>query len=175
VGLEGNLPRGGYLDLYPTHGSALHLQRQADRPIGQRLLEAGVALPARLELRLLDGVGLAELVQLLGESPEAVEVVVEQFAPVGQADREAPAIELDPGPLGDPVKEANGSPGGEWKLEAPAGGLQRGGVLQLRLDGDSMAHGEGDSWLGMGKGKEKSPAGSPGLGSGGLSLRFREL
>jgi len=145
VGLEGNLPRGGYLDLDPAHGSALHLQRQADRPIGQRLLEAGIALPARLELRLLDGVGLAELVELLGEAPETAEVVVEQFAPVGQADREAPAIELDPGPLGDPVEEADGAPGGEGKPEAPAGGLQGGGVLQLRLDRDSVAHGEDDS------------------------------
>ncbi len=142
MGLEGNLPSGGDLDLDPPHGSALHLQGQADRPIGQRLLEAGVALPARLKLRLLDGVGLAELVQLLGQAPKAAEVVVEQFAPVGQADREAPAIELDPGPLGDPVKEADGAPGGEGKLEPPAGGLQGGGVFQLRLDGDSMAHGE---------------------------------
>jgi len=175
MGLEGNLPRGGDLDLDPAHGSALHLQRKADRSIGQRLLEAGVALPTRLELRLLDGVGLAELVELLGKSPEAAEVVVEQFAPVGQADREAPAIELDPGSLGDPVEQADGAPGGEWKLEAPAGGLQGGRVLQLRLDGDSVAHGKKAPDWEWGRGKKKARRDRRAWKSGGLSLRFREL
>jgi hypothetical protein len=56
-----------------------------------------VALTSGLQPSQFDGVGLAQCVEPFGQAPEAAEVVEEDLALRGQADGEAPAIELDAG------------------------------------------------------------------------------
>ena len=48
---------------------------------------------------------------------------------------------MDAGALGDAVEKLDLAPGGQWQVLPPAGGLQRGGIFQFRLNGDGVAHG----------------------------------
>ena len=78
--LHGNLPslidenRDGF------HGLRSHQDIQSDGTISQHRFLTGVTLLTGFQLGFLDGIGLLKLVQLLGQTPEAAEVVIEQVA-----------------------------------------------------------------------------------------------
>ena len=61
-----------------------------------------------------------QFVEPFGQAPEAAEVVEEDLALRGQADGEAPAIELDTGALGDAVEKLDLPPG--WAMAGSAAG-----------------------------------------------------
>ena len=138
-GCEEDLACGGNQDVDTLHGSALQLDGEADRAIGQGLLVAEVALTSGLQPSQFDGVGLAQFVESFGQAPEAAEVVEEDLALRGQADGEAPAIELDAGALGDAVEKLDLAPGGQWQVQPPAGGLQRDGIFIFLPSGQQSA------------------------------------
>jgi len=64
-----------------------------------------------------------QFVESFGQAPESAEVAEEDLALRRQANGEAPDIGLDAGALGDAVEKLDLTPGGQWQVQPPAGGL----------------------------------------------------
>jgi len=140
MGLHGYLASLINNDGDGLHGSGLHQDIQTDGTVSQDRLLAGVTLLAGFDRRLTNCISLLELIQLLGQAPEAAEVVVKQFAVGIDAYGKAPIIQLYTDALGDTIKQPDIALGRLGKLQALAGSLNGLDVANLGLDGHRVTH-----------------------------------
>jgi hypothetical protein len=140
MGLQGNLPSLIDEDRDGLHRLRPHQHAQPDGTIGQHGLAALIALLPGFQLGFLDGIGLLKLVELFWRAPKALKVVIEQVAVSFDANREAPAIELDAGALGDAVKKPDFASGRFRQVQPAAGGLDRVEIRNFRFDCDRVTH-----------------------------------